>query len=53
MSVTLIKCAFGCKDKRPEEFSGKHTNYGDPICDWCGWMWVHDRECCKSPQQDH
>lgn len=46
MSVTLNKCAYGCKNKGPQDFSG-HTDSGQSVCNWCAGMWVHDMQCCK------
>ncbi|MGC9439243.1 hypothetical protein [Streptomyces sp. WG5] len=50
MFLTLIKCAFGCKNKSPEDFDHGHTYYGDPICSWCAGMWDHDTGCCVRPK---
>lgn len=46
MSVTLTKCAFGCKGKAPEDFT-EHTEFGQAICSWCAGMWIHDKACCE------
>lgn len=51
MSVTLDKCEFGCKNRKPGEFDGGHTNFGEPICEWCAGMWAHDSRCCP-PNKD-
>lgn len=46
MSATLAKCTFECKDVRPEDFEGRHTLYGEPVCDWCAHLLAHDPDCC-------
>jgi hypothetical protein len=48
VSATLKKCASEwCRGNTSEDFQGEHTQYGEPYCDWCAGMFIHDEECCS------